>query len=118
MPLFVVYWQQVFEVLHAMLQRDPDRRIVAFYQFCLAGGHLSFLERPAIREHWGVDRWPIYMIASAAANQNSLGATLTNIFLEQLRKALVSGGDERLGHFFLELERIYWQRHANVAIMN
>ena len=56
---------KVFSVLHASLMEDQGRRVVAFYQFCLSGGHLNFLQRPAIRKHWGVDNWPIYMIASS-----------------------------------------------------
>jgi len=118
LPLYVVYWQQVFQVLHAMHERDAGRRIVVFYQFCLAGGHLSFLQRNAIRQHWGVDKWPIFMVASAAANQNSLGATLTNIFIDQLRGLLVLGGTERLGHLFKAVEAEYWRQHHKVALMN
>jgi len=118
LPLYVVYWQQVFEVLHALFEREPDRRVVAFYQFCLAGGHLSFLQRPAIRQHCNVDKWPIYMVASAAANQNSLGATLTNIFLEHLQRRLGMGSNEPLDHFFTEVEASYWRQHGRVAQMN
>mmetsp|Transcript_102330 Transcript_102330/g.177909 ORF Transcript_102330/g.177909 Transcript_102330/m.177909 type:complete len:648 (+) Transcript_102330:1-1944(+) len=118
MPLFVVYWQQIFGVLHRMLELDPKRHIVTFYQFCLSGGHISFLQRPAIREHCGVDRWPIYMVASSAANQDSLGATLTNIFLEHLRRTLARGGRSPLGVFFKQLESLYWQQHTRIAQMN
>lgn len=118
LPLFVVYWQQVFEVLNSTLQRDPGRRVAAFYQFCQAGGHLNFLQRPSIRQHWGVDRWPIYMMASAAANQTSLGGTLTNIFIERLQRSLRAGGREPLGHFFRDVEEIYWLRHKKIAQMN
>jgi len=118
MPLYVVYWQQVFQVLHDSFTREPSRRFVAFYQFCLAGGHLSFLQRPAIRQHCNVDKWPIYMVASAAANQNSLGATLTNIFLDHLQTALCRGGTERLDSFFTAVEQTYWKQHWKVAQMN
>lgn len=116
LPLYVVYWQQVFAVLHRTMQLNPDRRVVAFYQFCLSGGHISFLQRPAIRQHWGVDRWPMYMIASSSANQNSLGATLTVIFIELLQSRMRSR--MTLGQFFKELDTLYWQRHRRVAEMN
>eukprot|EP00927_Polykrikos_kofoidii_P055407 TRINITY_DN49667_c0_g1_i1.p1 TRINITY_DN49667_c0_g1~~TRINITY_DN49667_c0_g1_i1.p1 ORF type:complete len:681 (+),score=91.27 TRINITY_DN49667_c0_g1_i1:62-2044(+) len=118
LPLFCVYWQHIFAVLHKTQAEDPGRKVVAFYQFCLAGGHLSFLQRPAIRQHWGIDEWPIYMVASAAANQNSLGATLTLIFLELLRIYLVQDSTMPLGLFFCELQKTYWARHARLEASN
>ena len=69
------------------------------------------------------------MVASAGANQDSLGGTLTNIFLAQLRRALASttpedaggrgsGGSEPLGAFFNRLEEAYWKEHEDLLSMN
>eukprot|EP00656_Telonema_subtile_P054878 TRINITY_DN8300_c0_g1_i1.p1 TRINITY_DN8300_c0_g1~~TRINITY_DN8300_c0_g1_i1.p1 ORF type:complete len:506 (+),score=139.01 TRINITY_DN8300_c0_g1_i1:134-1651(+) len=106
LPLFCVYWSQMFRVLHLMQQREPQRRVVCFYQFCLSGGHLLCMTREAFVQQYQVDKWPVAMIASAGALQNSTGAVLTNLFMQAVRQGLSSACS--LGQLLQRTHDQYW----------
>lgn len=110
-PMSCLYWQHLFQVYNAILAQDPGRPMVTLHQFCTSGGHLKFMQHKSYQDHHTVHRWPLFLMATSKEQQFSLGATFTLLFLEALQRALLKGGETRLGEVYEVAREEYWQQH-------
>jgi len=87
-PLQRFYWQHVFQVVHDIQVCDPGRIFICLYQFCTAGGHLKWMQNPAMQMFHRIHKWPVFMMATAKEQQYSLGFSFTQIFLNLVSEQL------------------------------
>merc|ERR1712070_1007811 len=71
-PDCFLYATQLRMMFVRAFSRFPERPIVCLLNFCRSGGFLEFLSRPAARAAYGVDKWPLYIMASSQAEHDAL----------------------------------------------
>eukprot|EP01051_Picozoa_sp_SAG22_P009390 SAG22_NODE_781_length_7267_cov_28.189035_1_plen_399_part_10 len=83
-----LYATQLRQIFHQLFARNPRRPVVGLLNYCLSGGNLDFMRRPAaVRAALGVDRWPLYLMSSSQAGTDSLVAGLWSAWFRQLEVA-------------------------------
>ena len=115
-PLACLYWQQVVAAIAPGC--IAGRKTVMLYQFCTSGGHCKWLSDSRYLAHLQVDSWPVFQMATSREQQYSLGATFTNIFMNNVSEALKARQGESIREVFRRSEKQYWDQHKVEARMN
>eukprot|EP00927_Polykrikos_kofoidii_P026221 TRINITY_DN23399_c0_g1_i1.p1 TRINITY_DN23399_c0_g1~~TRINITY_DN23399_c0_g1_i1.p1 ORF type:complete len:507 (+),score=64.64 TRINITY_DN23399_c0_g1_i1:98-1618(+) len=112
-----LYSQMLFRAYHSVLERTPRRRLVLLHQFCLSGGAIEFMRRPAYRTYCGTELWPIYAIVTAGRFEPALG-DFVGFWTNEFSKALDEGGHRTLADVYASAERSYWEANKEMQKFN
>lgn len=112
-PTCYLYSTQLRVIFHQLFERSPDRCIVGLLNYCLSGGNLEFMRRESVRRHLHVDRWPLFLMSSSQAGQESMVAGMWDAWFQELRDAIiVQPPSLTVSGLFERAEARYW--HDNL----
>jgi len=111
-PHNYLYATQLRLIFHQILQRTPDRPIIGLLNYCLSGGNLEFMRRDSVRQHLQVDKWPLFLMSSSQAKQESMVAGMWEAWFQQLKEGILNGAPGMtIGDLFLATESAYYQEN-------
>ena len=83
-PETLLYSTQLKALLFELFRKRPKRPILGLLNYCKSGGNLEFMRRTAAVDHYGANKWPLWLMASSGACHNSLVGGLWQSFFDNL----------------------------------
>jgi hypothetical protein len=87
-----LFWQQLFQSLHSIRNTQPNCRILGLTEACFSGGAIKFVKDEAISFFNRLEKWPIFLIATAGEAQTSFSGFMTR-FLHHAKQATEQASD-------------------------
>jgi hypothetical protein len=84
-PRCHLYATQLKMCFSGLFTDAPARPVVALCNFCRSGGMLTFMQNPVARRAFGVDGWPLLLMASAQPEHDALVGGLWTAWFDQLQ---------------------------------
>lgn len=113
-PRCLLYASQLKMCFSELFATAPKRPIVVLCNFCRSGGMLSFMRNPVARRAFGLDDWPLVLMASSQPEHDALVGGLWTAWFEQLESWFLghSGKDLELGDLISAARTSYFRKNV------